>query len=75
MRGEVRFCVVHGMVGSTTLTTGQSWVDPASVRTRSYDVEVATADALPSTYQPGPYTAETFEVSVDQEYVVVELPG
>ena len=50
-------------------------MDPASVRTRSYDVEVAPADDLPAGYQPGPYTAETFDVSVDRQYVVVELPG
>ncbi len=72
-RGEIIRCPWHGW--EYDVTTGQSWVDPTSVRTRSYEVEVATADTLPSSYQPGPYTAETFEVSVDQEYVVVELPG
>ena len=72
-RGEILRCPWHGW--EYDVTTGQSWVDPASVRTRRYEVEVATADNIPSTYQPGPYTAETFEVSVDQEYVVVELPG
>ena len=72
-RGEILRCPWHGW--EYDVTTGQSWVDPASVRTRRYEVEVATADNIPPTYQPGPYTAETFEVSVDQEYVVVELPG
>ena len=72
-RGEILRCPWHGW--EYDVTTGQSWVDPASVRTRSYDVEVAPADALPEGYQPGPYTAETFEVSIDSQYVVVELPG
>ena len=72
-RGEILRCPWHGW--EYDVTTGQSWVDPGSVRTRRYEVEVATVEALPSTYQPGPYTAEKFEVSVDQEYVVVELPG
>ena len=75
MRGGARFCAVPWHGWEYDVTTGQSWVDPSSVRTRRYEVEVATADALPSTYQPGPYTAEKFEVSVDQEYIVVELPG
>ena len=72
-RGEILRCPWHGW--EYDVTTGQSWVDPASARTRSYDVEVAPADALPEGYQPGPYTAETFEVSIDSQYVVVELPG
>ncbi len=72
-RGEILRCPWHGW--EYDVTTGQSWVDPASVRTRRYDVEVAPADALPEGYQPGPYTAETFEVSIDSQYVVVELPG
>jgi 3-phenylpropionate/trans-cinnamate dioxygenase ferredoxin subunit len=71
--GRVLRCPWHGW--EYDVTTGQSWVDPASVRTRRYDVEVAPADALPEGYQPGPYTAETFEVSIDSQYVVVELPG
>ena len=72
-RGEILRCPWHGW--EYDVTTGQSWVDPASVRTRSYEVEVAPADALPEGYQPGPYTAETFEVSIDRQYIVVELPG
>ena len=44
-RGEILRCPWHGW--EYDVTTGQSWVDPASVRTRSYDVEVAPADALP----------------------------
>ena len=72
-RGQILRCPWHGW--EYDVTTGQSWVDPASVRTRRYDVEVAPGDALPEGYQPGPYTAETFEVSIDRQYVVVELPG
>ena len=72
-RGEILRCPWHGW--EYDVTTGQSWVDPASVRTRRYEVEVAPGDALPHGYQPGPYTAETFEVSLDHQYVVVELPG
>ncbi len=72
-RGEILRCPWHGW--EYDVTTGQSWVDPASVRTRRYEVEVAAGDSLPHGYQPGPYTAETFEVSIDRQYVVVELPG
>ena len=72
-RGEILRCPWHGW--EYDVTTGQSWVDPASVRTRRYEVEVSAGDALPQGYQPGPYTAETFEVSIDRQYVVVELPG
>lgn len=72
-RGEILRCPWHGW--EFDVTTGQSWVDPATVRTRSYDVEVASGDALPAGYQQGPYTAETFDVSIDRDYVVVDLPG
>ena len=72
-RGEILRCPWHGW--EFDVTTGQSWVDPVSTRTRSYHVEVAAADDLPEGYQPGPYTAETFDVSIEQEYVMVELPG
>lgn len=63
------------------LRTGQSWFDPERTRVRGYDVRVergaTQADAqVPSAgLQPGPYTAETFTIFVDRDYVVVDVPS
>ena len=50
------------------MRTGQSWCDPARIRTRSYDVAVEPRRSLVQ----GTYVAETFPVAVEEEYVVVE---
>lgn len=65
--GEVVRCPWHGW--EYDLRTGQSWFDPVSVVVRRYDVSVAPGAAL----QKGPYVAETYPVSVDAEYVLVEI--
>jgi len=51
------------------IRTGKSWVDPRSVRVRNFPVSVEPGARLVE----GPYVAETFPVSVENEYVVVEL--
>ena len=64
-------CPWHGW--EFDLATGQSWVDPARTRVRAYDVVVephALADGGPV---PGPYRAETVEVVVEQDCVVLVL--
>jgi len=65
--GEMLRCPWHGW--EYDLRTGQSWFDPSSVLVRRYDVTVAAGSDL----QKGPYVAETYPVSVDQQYVLVEI--
>ena len=65
--GEVVRCPWHGW--EYDLRTGQSWFDPARVLVRNYEVSVEPGQEL----QKGPYVAETYEVSVEQQYVVVEI--
>jgi 3-phenylpropionate/trans-cinnamate dioxygenase ferredoxin subunit len=67
--GEILRCPWHGW--EYDLRTGQSWFDPAHVQVRRYQVSVEKA--TPG-LQPGPYVAETFPVSVEHQYVVVEVP-
>ena len=67
--GEIVRCPWHGW--EYDLRTGQSWFDPGHVLVRRYDVSV-----VPSGFEgleKGPYVAETFPVSVEQEYVVVDV--
>ncbi|MCL2427804.1 MAG: Rieske (2Fe-2S) protein [Alphaproteobacteria bacterium] len=66
-KGEMLRCPWHGW--EFDLRTGQSWCDPDSVRARSYKVTVEPGETLAK----GPFTAETVAVSVDRDYVVVEL--
>jgi nitrite reductase/ring-hydroxylating ferredoxin subunit len=66
-RGEIVACPWHGW--EFDIRTGQSWCDPAKVSVKSYPVKVEQGDALVK----GPYVAETFPVSVEEDYVVVEL--
>jgi hypothetical protein len=49
--------------------TGKSWCEPSKVRARQFNVSVAPGSALVE----GPYVAETFPVSVEDDYVVLEL--
>jgi 3-phenylpropionate/trans-cinnamate dioxygenase ferredoxin subunit len=81
-RGEILRCPWHGW--EFDVKTGQSWFDPATTRVRTYPVtveaagavgaEAVDAEAAPQGLQPGPYVAETYPVSVEQQWVVVELP-
>lgn len=58
------------------LATGRSWLDPGHERVRSYAVSVEPGAEVAATIGdgpvPGPYTAETVSVSVEDDYVVVE---
>jgi nitrite reductase/ring-hydroxylating ferredoxin subunit len=66
--GEVLRCPWHGW--EYDLRTGQSWFDPGHVVVRRYDVSVVPGfEGL----EKGPYVAETFEVSVEREYVLVDI--
>ena len=65
--GELLRCPWHGW--EFDIRTGQSWCDPAKIRVKAYDVSIASGGALVA----GPYVAETFPVSIDADYVVLEV--
>jgi nitrite reductase/ring-hydroxylating ferredoxin subunit len=71
-------CPWHGW--EYDLQTGQSFMGPSAAGVRSYGVAVerggallADIDAGTAQLQPGPYTAETFEVHVEDDFVVLEI--
>jgi nitrite reductase/ring-hydroxylating ferredoxin subunit len=66
-RGEIIRCPWHSW--EFDIRTGKSWCDPERVRARRYAVSVEPGAQLVE----GPYTAETFPVTVEGEYVVVAL--
>ena len=66
-RGEIIRCPWHAW--EFDIRTGQSWCDPTSTRARQFQVTVEPGEKLVK----GPYVAETFAVSVEEEYVVVEV--
>jgi nitrite reductase/ring-hydroxylating ferredoxin subunit len=71
-RGEILRCPWHGW--EFDVTTGQSWFDPSKVRVRRYEVTVEPeADAPLQDVEKGPYVAETYPVSVERQYVLVEV--
>jgi len=85
-RGEILSCGWHGW--EFDVRTGQSWCDPRRLRARTYEVHIepgaqlvaesaslAEDDAAVSTAErvKGPYVAETFPVSTDGAYVVIEV--
>ncbi len=79
-KGEILRCPWHGW--EFDVTTGQSWFDPMGTRVRRYPVMVESGAALSDTptppapgLQPGPYTAETYPVSIEQSYILVTLEG
>jgi 3-phenylpropionate/trans-cinnamate dioxygenase ferredoxin subunit len=65
-KGEIIRCPWHSW--EFDIRTGQSRCDPGKVRTRRYEVAVEAG----ATLVEGPYRAETFPVSVEGQYVVVE---
>jgi 3-phenylpropionate/trans-cinnamate dioxygenase ferredoxin subunit len=80
--GEIIACLWHGW--EFDLRTGQSWCDPERLRVRAYDVRVEPGSAIAGDgadetaapapgMVPGPYTATTFPVTTEGQYVVVDL--
>jgi len=65
-KGEIIRCPWHSW--EFDIRTGQSWCDPGKVKTRKYAVSVEQGAKLVE----GPYQAETFPVSVENDYVVVD---
>lgn len=74
-RGEILRCPWHGW--EFDVKTGQSWWDPATTRVRSYDVHVEAVAPVDveSGRVKGPYTAERYAVTIEQPYVLVDIPG
>jgi nitrite reductase/ring-hydroxylating ferredoxin subunit len=62
--GEILRCPWHGW--EFDLRTGESWFDPARCRTRSYRVSVRSSAT-------GGAEAETYPVSIEDQYVVLEM--
>ena len=56
--------------------TGQSWVDPFRWRVRSYHVDIEAGSSLLADGRvKGPYVAETFPISKQGRYLVLDLPN
>jgi len=64
--GELLRCPWHGW--EYDIRTGQSYCDPTDVRIRKYVTSVEPGARIVK----GPYIAETFEVTVEDDYVVVQ---
>jgi nitrite reductase/ring-hydroxylating ferredoxin subunit len=65
--GEMLRCPWHGW--EFDIRTGQSWCDPLNIRVRSYNITVEPG----ATVVKGPYVAEMVPVTVEQDYLVVEI--
>lgn len=65
--GEILRCPWHGW--EFDVRTGQSWCDPGRIMAKSYGVEVQPGEAVVK----GPYVAETFPVTVEESYVIVDF--
>jgi nitrite reductase/ring-hydroxylating ferredoxin subunit len=64
--GEFIRCPWHGW--EFDIRTGQSWCDPKSMRVRAYTVSVEPG----TTIAKGPYAVDTFPVSVEDDYLVID---
>ena len=65
-KGELLKCPWHGW--EYDLRTGQSYCDPRRLRVPHFDVLIESgADVV-----KGPYKVDTYPVSVDDEYLVIE---
>ena len=64
--GELLRCAWHGW--EFDMATGQSYFDPERVKIRAYPVAVEPGERLAK----GPYVAETFPVTVEDSYVIIE---
>jgi 3-phenylpropionate/trans-cinnamate dioxygenase ferredoxin subunit len=66
-QGEMLKCPWHGW--EYDIRPGQSGCDPNDTKVRAYPVTVEPGTMLVK----GPYVAETFQVTADEAYVVLEL--
>jgi 3-phenylpropionate/trans-cinnamate dioxygenase ferredoxin subunit len=66
-QGEVIRCPWHSW--EYDIRTGKSWCDPRRIMARKFEVKVEAGAALVE----GPYVAETFQVTVENQYLVIEM--
>lgn len=66
-KGQFLRCPWHGW--EFEIATGQSYCDPKNLVIRQFPVTVAPGGELVK----GPYIAETFPVSIEAQYVVVDV--
>jgi nitrite reductase/ring-hydroxylating ferredoxin subunit len=66
-QSEMLRCPWHGW--EFDIRTGQSWCDPAKLRVKTYPVTVEPGAQLAK----GPYAATTYSVTVEDNYVLVDL--
>jgi 3-phenylpropionate/trans-cinnamate dioxygenase ferredoxin subunit len=64
--GEILRCPWHGW--EFDVRSGRSWCDPARLRLMNYTVSVERGGELVA----GPYVAETFPVTLEEDYIVIE---
>jgi nitrite reductase/ring-hydroxylating ferredoxin subunit len=64
--GEIIRCPWHAW--EFDVRTGRSWCDPQRMRLMNYAISVEPGSKLVE----GPYTAETFAITVEDAYVVIE---
>jgi nitrite reductase/ring-hydroxylating ferredoxin subunit len=69
-------CPWHGW--EYELETGQSWCEPGKDRVKAYEVSVKHGGDLLaqpdwSERMPGPFVAETIPISVENQYVVLDV--
>ena len=69
-RGEILRCPWHG--GEFDIRTGLSRIDPRRLKAPSFPVAVADGAELACAAAEEPLQAETCEVTVEEQYVVVE---
>jgi nitrite reductase/ring-hydroxylating ferredoxin subunit len=65
--GEFLRCPWHGW--EFEIATGQSYCDPTTMRIRQFEVVLAAGEELVK----GPYVVENFTVSVEEDYLVIEI--
>jgi 3-phenylpropionate/trans-cinnamate dioxygenase ferredoxin subunit len=66
-KGEFLRCPWHGW--EFEIRTGQSWCDLDDMKIRQFKTAVEPGENLVK----GPYIAETFQVSVDEKYIVIDV--
>jgi nitrite reductase/ring-hydroxylating ferredoxin subunit len=66
-KGEILRCPWHGW--EFDIRTGQSYCSPTRVQAKSYKVEIEDGIKVVK----GPYVAETVPVTVEEQYLVVDV--
>ncbi len=77
-KGEILRCPWHQW--EFDVKTGQSWFDPVKTRVRRYETSIEPGTSSPGVgalagagLEPGPYTAETYDVSLEEQYIVLNV--